>query len=1050
MAFQVSPGVNVSEIDASTSVPALVTNIGAMVGRFSKGPIGEIVEISSEEQLKSIFGEPNDTNYKSWFTAANFLAYSDAIKIVRVANNTAVSDANKTLNAVSGKVTVSAAVAGTQTLTGTAESSTAFYGSSAQTITTAVSGTMSAFDLFQGVNSQYLLPRLATDGSTLVTSNGAAAGTDTNLRDLSAADITVSIRGVGETGGVLPASRWSLGESGSANGGTTKISLADEIGNTSNSGPWYVHSDANKAWSTAGTQFTTGGFFSPLYTRQTDANAADSGAGGTGASHGHYFEKYGSQFDASAISGNTITLTNANHGFAQGDVVIYKDSGTPEATGLTNSTTYYVKSVSGADVVLSDTYTYSTNTGGTDITMSAGSETDHKLYKVFYMPTLATVAVHEAATAPADSAISLFANDNDEVVISIAQQAAFLVSEAPGTYAVTNSLVTAVNSADGAYSASDFTVAANSNVITFTSNLPLTGETVTVTVPARRSFTLNPAVNVSGGQTLELVDAGGTTLSSGTHYTLVGNGSRVEFATASIPADGAVVTATIRNANANSFTFANNMYVPNDTHFEDNVGFGAAAANGHEFVARNPGAWANDLVIYLVDETSFDSLKTAYPAVASALAGAPRAGDGTIDNSVTYRAGTPDNKKLSQGVAMVVQKVYPDGSAQNVEVLTNMSKASDGKTENGARIYYVDYINTNSKYVHIMNHPIAGGDWGGLVSTRTFAKLSESGNSDGTELFVRRPMGNGQEGITPTVAQFQAGFDHFADAENVDVGFILQGEAADVAESDDSAHGIVSHIVDLAESRKDAVACISPREVDVRADRDAGSSANQIAFFSNVTSSTYAFADSNYKYMSDKYNDKYRYVPFNADTAGLMVRSENDRDAWYSPAGFNRGVYRGVVKTMQVQTKADRDALYTAAINPVVSFPGQGTVLFGDKTLTLNSSAFSRINVRRLFIVLEKSIATSAKFTLFEFNDEFTRSQFTALIEPFLRDVQGRRGIYDFKVVCDDTNNTGEVIDRNEFVGDIFIQPARSINFIQLNFVAVRTGVDFNEIVGAV
>ena len=349
-----------------------------------------------------------------------------------------------------------------------------------------------------------------------------------------------------------------------------------------------------------------------------------------------------------------------------------------------------------------------------------------------------------------------------------------------------------------------------------------------------------------------------------------------------------------------------------------------------------------------------------------------------------------------------------------------------------------------------MNHPIAGGDWGGLVSTRTFAKLSESGNSDGTELFVRRPMGNGQEGITPTVAQFQAGFDHFADAENVDVGFILQGEAADVAESDDSAHGIVSHIVDLAEGRKDAVACISPREVDVRADRDAGSSANQIAFFSNVTSSTYAFADSNYKYMSDKYNDKYRYVPFNADTAGLMVRSENDRDAWYSPAGFNRGVYRGVVKTMQSQNKADRDALYTAAINPVVSFPGQGTVLFGDKTLTLNSSAFSRINVRRLFIVLEKSIATSAKFTLFEFNDEFTRSQFTALIEPFLRDVQGRRGIYDFKVVCDDTNNTGEVIDRNEFVGDIFIQPARSINFIQLNFVAVRTGVDFNEIVGAV
>ena len=181
-----------------------------------------------------------------------------------------------------------------------------------------------------------------------------------------------------------------------------------------------------------------------------------------------------------------------------------------------------------------------------------------------------------------------------------------------------------------------------------------------------------------------------------------------------------------------------------------------------------------------------------------------------------------------------------------------------------------------------------------------------------------------------------------------------------------------------------------------------------------------------------------------------MVRSEQERDAWYSPAGFNRGNIKNVVKTLQTQDKADRDSLYKNAINPVVNFSGQGTVLFGDKTFTTKSSAFSRINVRRLFIVLEKSIAAAAKFTLFEFNDEFTRSQFTSLIEPFLREVQGRRGIYDFKVVCDDTNNTAEVIDQNQFVGDIYIKPARSINFIQLNFVAVRTGVDFDEIVGAV
>jgi phage tail sheath protein FI len=206
--------------------------------------------------------------------------------------------------------------------------------------------------------------------------------------------------------------------------------------------------------------------------------------------------------------------------------------------------------------------------------------------------------------------------------------------------------------------------------------------------------------------------------------------------------------------------------------------------------------------------------------------------------------------------------------------------------------------------------------------------------------------------------------------------------------------------------------------------------------------------DSGYKYQYDKYNDLYRYVPLNGDIAGLCVRTDDTRDPWYSPGGFNRGQIKNIVKLAYNPRKAERDVLYKAGANPVVTFPGQGTVLFGDKTLLSKPSAFDRINVRRLFIVLEKAIATAAKFTLFEFNDEFTRAQFKNLVEPFLRDVQGRRGIYDFKVVCDATNNTGEVIDRNEFVGDIYIKPARSINFIQLNFVAVRTGVEFSEIVG--
>jgi len=1061
MAFQVSPGVNISEIDASTSVPALVTNIGAMVGRFSKGPVGQITEVSSEEELVTIFGKPNNANYKSWFTAANFLAYSNSLKIVRVANDSAVAQANKALNAVSGKVTVSSATAGTQTATGTAESSTTIYGSSAQTFTAAITGSVQSFDLFDGVNDgtndQYLLPRL-DNTSALVTANGSAAGTDSNVRDLVASDVTVSVRGVGETsGGLVPASRYALA-TGTNSGDVTKITLQEVIGDSSNSGPWYIHAQANAAWKTDGTGYATGGFFYPLYTRMTDANAADSAAGGTGSSHGHYFSKYASAFDSSSIAANTITLTNANHGFVQGDVVIFKEGTAGDTLGLTDGTSYYVASVSGADVTLSETYTYSTNTAGAAVTLSTGAQTDHMLHKVFYMPDLSTLAVHEGAAAPADTNILLWANKNDEVVITVALQQSHLMDTAPGSHAVQNGLVTATNSVDGAYSASDFTVSANSTTITFTSNAPATGETVTVVVPARRSFPLSPAVDSTAGQTLE-VDVAGTAQVSGTDFTLSADGATVTFSTA--PADAAAISFTIRNAAANSFSYTSaTLYIKNDDDFDNNFGFGAAVANGHEFAAKHPGIWANNMKVYLVDETTYSNFKTTHPAIASALKGVPRANDMTIDLTASNPVGTPDNEKLTQGLSLVVTMTDPQtGTERVVETIEEMSKAANGKTEVGENRYYVNVINSSSNWVKILNHPIANGDWGGdivvsnggsVASKRSFATLATSGNTDGTELFISRPFGGGQDGITPTVQQFQAGYDMYADAENVDVGFILQGEMADVADSLAAAQGAVGHIIDIAISRKDAIACISPREADVAADRDAMSSDNTIAFFQGVKSSNYAFADSNYKYMSDKFNNTYRYVPFNGDTAGLMVRSELERDAWYSPAGFNRGVYRGVVKTMQNQTKADRDALYSAAINPVVSFAGQGTVLFGDKTFTQKPSAFSRINVRRLFIVLEKSIATAAKFTLFEFNDEFTRSQFTSLIEPFLRDVQGRRGIYDFKVVCDATNNTSEVIDRNEFIGDIFIQPARSINFIQLNFVAVRTGVDFNEIVGAV
>ena len=370
-----------------------------------------------------------------------------------------------------------------------------------------------------------------------------------------------------------------------------------------------------------------------------------------------------------------------------------------------------------------------------------------------------------------------------------------------------------------------------------------------------------------------------------------------------------------------------------------------------------------------------------------------------------------------------------------IERYENVSQASDAKTEQGATNYYKDVINQQSAYIWWGAHN-SNLSTGGVSTTR--------GNSysAGNDLPISNSLTKGKDGTQLSSAQKIAAYNKFKSSEDVDVSLILGGSADTT---------LATHLItNIAETRKDCIVVLSPERADVvnnnayeGKERD-----DVITFRDGLPSSSYAVMDSGWKYQYDKYNDVYRYVPLNADTAGLMVQTDLTRDPWYSPAGFNRGNVKNTIKLAFNPSKADRDQLYKKGINPVVTFPGQGTVLYGDKTLLAQPSAFDRINVRRLFIVLEKAISTASQFTLFEFNDEFTRAQFKNLVEPFLRDVQGRRGITDFTVVCDGTNNTGEVIDRNEFVGDIYIKPARSINFIQLNFVAVRTGVEFSEIVG--
>jgi len=378
-----------------------------------------------------------------------------------------------------------------------------------------------------------------------------------------------------------------------------------------------------------------------------------------------------------------------------------------------------------------------------------------------------------------------------------------------------------------------------------------------------------------------------------------------------------------------------------------------------------------------------------------------------------------------------------------LETFEGLSQASDAKTATGSSNYYRDVLYSQSKYIYWMDHESTLANAGSAKKGQTF-------DQQGTNAFTvfKASLASGTDDYTATNGEIATAYEKFDDAENIDLSLLLCGPSQ--TNADATGDTKATAVMDIATSRKDCVAFISPARADVVGVTNAiTQTANVKSFAEGLPSTSYASIDSGYKYMYDKYNDVYRYVPLNGDIAGLCARTDNVADAWWSPGGFNRGQIRGAVKLAFNPNQTQRDDLYKARVNSVVSFPGQGTVLFGDKTAQSKPSAFDRINVRRLFIVLEKAIATAAKFQLFEFNDEFTRAQFRNMVEPFLRDIQGRRGITDFSVVCDDTNNTGDVIDRNEFRADIYVKPARSINFIQLNFIATRTGVAFSEVAGS-
>ena len=434
------------------------------------------------------------------------------------------------------------------------------------------------------------------------------------------------------------------------------------------------------------------------------------------------------------------------------------------------------------------------------------------------------------------------------------------------------------------------------------------------------------------------------------------------------------------------------------------------------------------------------------PALTSALTVGSTAHWEFAYKSYVERTSTSTNLDFVGGTGdqfsvLVIDEDGKFGGVTNgvLEVYNNVSKAIDAKDGDGNSNYYVTKINNSSRYV------VIGGEIIDTVGGNSAAGIT-FGDSGKTFNFAKRAYFSGASGAyasSSTNTNKLNAYNLLSDPDTVDVSLLIAGDA------DSSLSG---EIIDIADARKDCVAFVSPEEADVVSETvTATQVSNVVEYHDNQLNknSSYAFLDSGWKYQYDRYSDKLRWVPLNGDMAGLCARTDNVNDPWFSPAGFNRGQIRGAVKlALNPTDEAHRDELYKNNINPVVSFPGEGTILFGDKTLQSKGSAFDRINVRRLFIVLEKAISTASKFQLFEQNDSFTRAQFKNMIEPFLRDIQGRRGITDFKVVCDDTNNTSTVIDANKFVADIFVKPTRSINFIQLNFVATRSGVDFSEVAG--
>ena len=492
--------------------------------------------------------------------------------------------------------------------------------------------------------------------------------------------------------------------------------------------------------------------------------------------------------------------------------------------------------------------------------------------------------------------------------------------------------------------------------------------------------------------------------------------------------------------NATDLSVGTQPTVKNEDDFDDQQA--ALDSDNVVFVARYPGALGNSLQVSLCPVSTADSAFDAWSYGNGDTAVAN--GDNVFDAAPGTSTWADGKGALNDEVHVVVidqDGLFTGTRGSVLETYPFLSFASDAKKTDGTTNYFVNVINQRSDYVHIAG--LGSSQFG--VNTGTAATSGKNYQEAAFDDVRTTSFINGVNSGTLGTGEYLTGFDKFEDKDTIQVDFLI----APGMSTRNAQTTVVNDLVATAQqTRKDCVAVTSPARTDIVGSNSPVTDA--VATGATFTQSSYLVMDNNYLKVYDKYNDKYRYIPAASSTAGIMAATDLNAAPWYSPGGPRRGQYLGITALAYTPTKSERDVLYKAGINPAANIPGQGVLLFGDKTKLARPSAFDRINVRRLFLVIERAIALAARNTMFEFNDEFTRAEFVGIVEPFLREIKGRRGITDFRVVCDETNNTAAVVDRNEFIANIFIKPARSINYITLNFVAVRSGVDFEEVAGAV